>query len=94
MINSTLKQKTIKGISWSLIDRFGNQFIKVIIYVILARLLTPEDFGLIGIMMVTLVFAQVFITGGFGEAFIQKKEVTDLDACTVFYTNIFVSIII
>jgi teichuronic acid exporter len=94
LINSTLKQKTIKGISWSLIDRFGNQFIKVIIYVILARLLTPEDFGLIGIMMVTLVFAQVFITGGFGEAFIQKKEVTDLDACTVFYTNIFVSIII
>ena len=94
MINSTLKQKTIKGISWNLIDRFGNQFIKLIISVILARLLTPEDFGLIGIIMITFALSQVFITGGFGEAFIQKKEVTDLDACTVFYTNVFVSIMI
>lgn len=88
----SLKQKAVKGVSWNLIERFGLQAIKFVLAVILARLLTPADFGLIGMITVFFAVAQVFIQGGFGQAYIQKKEVTDLDASTVFYTNLVISV--
>jgi len=89
-----LKQKAIKGILWNVADRFSQQSIRFVILIILARLLLPKDFGLIGMITVFFAFAQVFIDSGFGIAYIQKKEVTDDDANTVFYTNLFISIIL
>jgi O-antigen/teichoic acid export membrane protein len=93
-MSSSLKQKTVKGISWNLIERFGIQIIKLMLGIILARLLTPEDFGLIGMITVFFAIANVFISSGFGQAYIQKKNVTDVDANTVFFTNLVISLVI
>lgn len=88
---STLKEKAIKGISWNLLERFGVQGTTVILGIILARLLSPKDFGLIAMITVFFTIAEVFIRSGFGEAYVQKKAVTSLDASTIFYTNLTIS---
>jgi O-antigen/teichoic acid export membrane protein len=89
-----MKNKVIKGVTWNLIERFGIQAIKFIVGIVLARLLSPEEFGIIGIMIVFFLIAEVFIDSGFGLAYIQKKEVSDEDANTVFYTNLLISIVL
>ena len=89
-----LKQKSINGVIWNLTEKVGKQFIKIVLGVILARLLTPADYGLIGMITVFFAISMVFIDSGFGLAYIQKKEVTDVDASTIFYFNLFVSSLI
>jgi O-antigen/teichoic acid export membrane protein len=91
---SSMKDKAIKGISWNLIERIGRYGIKFILGIILARLLTPKDYGLIGMITVFIAIAEVFIAGGFGDAYVQKKKVNNVDANTVFYTNLTVSILL
>jgi O-antigen/teichoic acid export membrane protein len=91
---SELQQKTVTGIVWSLLERFGIYFIKFIMGVVLARLLTPADFGLIGMITVFFAVAEVFVNSGFGMAYVQKKQVYNVDADTVFYTNLLFSLIL
>ncbi len=91
---SSLKQKSIDGIIWNLIEKFGIQFTKLILGVILARLLTPADYGLIGMITVFFVVANVFINSGFGLAYVQKKDANETDASTIFFFNLFISIIL
>ena len=90
----SLKQKSVIGIAWNLAERFGLYLIKFVIGIILARLLSPKDFGLIGMVFVFFAVAEVFIHGGFGQAYVQKKHATDLDANTIFYTNLFISVLL
>ena len=66
----SLKQKSINGVIWNLIEKIGVQLIKLILGVILARLLTPEDYGLVGMVTVFFAIAMVFIDSGFGMAYI------------------------
>ena len=91
---SAIKEKAVKGVTWTLIERFGINGMRFVLGIILARLLTPEDYGLIGMITVFFVVAQVFIESGFGSAYIQKKKVTDADANTVFYTNLSISVML
>ncbi len=93
-MSSTLREKVVKGVSWNLIEQFGVQGMTFVLGIILARLLTPEDFGLIGMIMVFFIIAEVFIKSGFGEAYVQKQVVTQIDANTVFYTNLVVSVLL
>lgn len=88
---SSLKQKSIDGVIWTLTEKFGIQLIKLVLGVILARLLTPADYGLIGMITVFFAISKVFITSGFGLAYIQKKNANDEDASTIFYFNLVVS---
>jgi len=88
---SSLKEKAVKGVTWTLIERFGIYGMKFILGIILARLLMPKDFGLIGIITVFFIVSHVFIESGFGHAYIQKKEADEVDASTIFYFNLFVS---
>ena len=88
----SLKQKSVKGVAWNLTELIGRQGINLVLGVILARLLTPADYGLIGMITVFFAVAQVVVTGGFGQAYIQKKQVNDLDANTVFFTNLVFSV--
>lgn len=92
MVN--LKQKSIDGIIWNLIEKFGIQLVKLILGVVLARLLTPADYGLIGMITVFFVIANVFIDSGFGLAYIQKKDANEKDASTIFFFNLFISILL
>jgi len=86
-----LQRQTTRGVIWHLLEKVGLQATRFIVTVILARLLTPADFGLIGMIMVLFAIAQVFVEAGLGSAYIQKKEVTAIDANTVFFTNLMVS---
>lgn len=89
----SLKQQTISGITWSFIDNSFTQVITFVVGIILARLLTPAEFGLIGMITIFIAVAQSFVDSGFSQALIRKKDCSDKDYNTVFYFNIGVSII-
>jgi O-antigen/teichoic acid export membrane protein len=73
---------------WAFLERLSIQIIQFLVGVILARILTPEDFGVVSIVMALLIIIQNLIDGGFSQALIQKKERTNTDLSTVFYFNI------
>ena len=88
MTNSTsLKGLASKGILWTTLDKFIVQAGKFAIGIILARILLPEDFGLIGMLSIFLVISNVFITSGMGAGLIQHQNRTDVDFSTVFVFN-------
>lgn len=88
----SLKHKTVSGMFWNSIQRFGTMSISFISNIVLARLLVPEDFGYIGMLMFFIAISESFIDSGFATALIQKKNPTQEDYSTIFYWNIFLSI--
>lgn len=84
----SLKQKTVSGLLWSFIDQFANQGISFIVGILLARLLSPREFGLIGMITVFVAVSESFINSGFSNALIRKKDATNTDYSTVFYFNL------
>lgn len=93
MAESNLKNKAVRGIAWNAFEKVGVYSISFIIGVILARILMPADYGLIGMLTIFFAFSELFVRSGFSEALIQKKERTDVDYSTVFYFNVVVAII-
>jgi len=85
---SSLKQKTVSGFTWSFIDNFANQGIQFIVGIILARLLTPDEFGLIGMITIFIAISQSFIDSGFSSALIRKNNCNENDYSTVFLYNL------
>ncbi|WP_446787892.1 MOP flippase family protein [Macellibacteroides fermentans] len=85
---SSLKNKTVHGIMWSAIDNFSSQGITFIVGIILARLLSPEEFGLIGMLTIFIAVSESFINSGFSQALIRKKDCSETDYSTVFYFNL------
>lgn len=90
---SSLKDKTAKGFIWSSIDRFSGQAIQFVFSILIARLLMPEDYGVVAMLGVFLAVSQTFIDSGFGTALIRKVDRTEEDFSTVFYFNIIVAIL-
>lgn len=91
MSEQSLKQKTTVGVIWSVLEHSSVQIIQFVLQIILARLLFPSDFGLIGMLAIFIVISRLFIDSGFANALIQKKNRTEKDFSTVFYFNIIVS---
>ena len=89
-MTANLRQKTLHALFWSFLERFGQQAIQFVISIILARLLLPEQFGLIAMLTIFMAIAQSFINSGFGQALIQKQDATHVDECSIFYFNILV----
>jgi O-antigen/teichoic acid export membrane protein len=87
----TLKQKTVSGLTWSFIDNFSNQGISFIVGIVLARILSPAEFGLIGMITIFIAISQSLIDSGFSQALIRKKDCTETDYSTTFYFNVFVA---
>ena len=85
-----LKQKTVTGIIWSFIDTLADQGITFISGIILARILSPEEFGLIGMITVFIAISQSFINSGFSNALIRKNNCSQVDYSTVFFFNLIV----
>ena len=73
---------------WTALQKYSSMFIQFISGIILARLLTPYDYGCIGMLSIFMVLADAFIDGGFGSALIQKKQPTQNDYSTIFYWNL------
>jgi len=91
-LTASLKTKTIHALSWSFIETIGLQGTHFIIGVILARLLLPEQFGLIAMLSIFMAVAQSLLDSGFGSALIQKQDITQTDLSSVFYFNILIGI--
>lgn len=89
----SLKQKTLSGLLWSFVDTMAGQGITFVVGIILARLLTPREFGLIGMLTVFIAVSQSFIDSGFSNALIRKKDCSNADYSTVFYFNLAVGIL-
>ncbi len=84
----SLKEKSLKGLLWDFIGRIGLQGVGFFVSIILARILAPEDFGLLAIITVLINLASVFLDFGFSTALIQQSEVNDLHYSSVFYINV------
>ncbi|WP_107942068.1 lipopolysaccharide biosynthesis protein [Metasolibacillus fluoroglycofenilyticus] len=91
MSKSTLKNKIITGIFWKLLENSSVQIITFIIQLILARLLLPEEFGIIALTLSFIVIANVFINTGFTSALIQKEEISNIEKSTIFWVNLTIS---
>lgn len=84
----SLKQKAAAGMVWTALQKYSKMVIQFISGIILARLLTPYDYGCIGMLSIFMVLAEAFIDGGFGSALIQKKRPTQVDYSTIFWWNV------
>lgn len=91
---NNLKQKAAAGMIWTALQKYSTMFITFISGIILARLLTPYDYGCIGMLSIFMVLAEAFIDGGFGSALIQKKNPTQEDYSTIFWFNIGMSVLL
>ena len=93
-MSDSLKQKTVKGVVWSTLERFSVQAIQFFVMIIMARMLTPDDYGLVGMLAIFLAVSQSLIDSGFSQALIRKQTRTEVDNSTVFYFNVVVGIVL
>ena len=93
MATDSLKQKTTKGLFWSSVERFSNQGMSFFFSVILARLLSPSDYGIIAMVTIFFAVAQSFVDSGFSNALVRKTDRREEDLSTCFYFNIGVGIV-
>src|SRR5665647_482285 len=89
-----LKKKMVSALTWTMVDRFGQQAVQFVIGLILAHLLSPTDFGLLGMVMVFAGLSYVLVESGFGQALIRKQDANETDFNTIFYFNIFTSLLL
>ena len=91
-MGESVKRQTIKGVFWSVLEKMSTYLVTFVINVIMARLLTPADYGIVGIIAVFVSFSQLFIDGGFTTALIAKSDRDETDYRTVFVFNFICSI--
>lgn len=92
-MEQNLKSKTLTGIVWSSIERFSLGTAQFVINIIMARLLVPSDYGMIGMLAIFLQISQAFVDSGFTNALIQRKDRTETDFSTAFYFNVVIAFI-
>lgn len=90
----SLKEKAVRGMFWSSVERFSVQGIQFVVLVVMARLLTPADYGLVGMLAIFLAVSQSLVDSGFSQALIRKQDRTETDNSTVFYFNIAVGLVL
>lgn len=92
-MSHNLKQKTTSSLKWSAIERLATQLVQLIVMLVLARILGPHAFGLIGMLAVFIAVSQVFVDSGLSSALIRKLDRSELDYSTAFYFNIGIALI-
>ena len=93
-MSEVFKHQAVKGVVWSAIERFSVQGIQFVLSLVIARLVSPSDFGLIAMLGIFMAVAQTFVDSGFSNALIQKKDRTEADFSTIFYFNILVAVFV
>ena len=94
MAVDSLKNKVVKGMSWSAVENIIRMGLTFVVSIILARLLSPEEYGLIGILTIFISIFNAIVDSGFTNVLIRKQNSTDTDYSTVFYTNFVLSIVL
>lgn len=92
-MHNYIDNQAVKSVIWSAVERFSVQAIQLILTIILARLISPAEFGLIAMLGIFMQVAQSFVDSGFSNALIQKKNRSEIDFSTVFYFNCVISIV-
>ncbi len=92
--NGSLKAKTLSGVIWKFGERVSAQAVNFIVSIILARLLLPDDYGLIALVTVFITICNKIVVSGFATSLIQKKDADNLDFSTVFYFSLAVAVVL
>jgi O-antigen/teichoic acid export membrane protein len=82
------RQEVASGLGWTLIGTWGRQAIDLVVFLVLARLLMPEDFGLVALAMVFVLFAQLVVDQGMGDALVQRRQITPIQVDTAFWVAV------
>ena len=93
-MTKSLSDQSMDGLFWLLIDKIGSSTVNFAITIILARLLTPEDFGLVAMVLIFFELSSTFIESGFFPALVREKEITEKDKTTTFTFNLISAIIV
>lgn len=88
----SLKSQTISGVLWGSVGKVGILLVQFVLLIILGRILSPYDYGVIGILSFFTLLSNVIIESGFGQALIRREKVTDLELSSVFYLNLFLGV--
>lgn len=88
MSETNMKSKVLSGLFWKVMENGGTQGIQFIVSIILAKLLTPEEYGVVGLITIFITIANVFVQNGFNTALVQKKNADDVDFSSVFYLSL------
>lgn len=94
MSEESLKNKTVKGVAWSGLDNVTQMGVTFLVSIVLARLLSPDDYGLLGIIAIFTAICDTLINGGFTSALIRKNDPSDDDYNTVFIANLLMSLLL
>lgn len=89
-----MKNKVVNGFFWKFGEQVSSQLVSFILSIILARLLTPNDYGVVALVNIFILIANVFVTSGFGTALIQKEDSDETDFSTIFYLSELMSILV
>ena len=92
-MSESLKEKAVKGVGWSFIDNIANQGITFLVGIILARILSPAEFGILGMITIFIAISNSIIDSGFSNALIRKTDAKRIDYNTVFLFNLAVSVL-
>lgn len=93
-MNNTLKEQTISALFWNFMDKGGQQILQFVFLFVLARLLSPRESGLIGLLSIFVAIANILQESGFSSALIRKQDADEKDYSSIFYFNITISILI
>ena len=93
-MSQSLRDKTVKGMGWSALENVTRLGVTFVVSIVLARLLSPEEYGLIGILTIFIAIFNAIVDSGFTNALIRKQDATDTDYSTVFYTNLVLSVVL
>ena len=93
-MSESLKDKTVKGVAWSGIDNVVQMGVSFVVSIVLARLLSPDDYGLLGIIAIFTAICSALIDGGLSNALIRKQNASDDDYNTIFIVNMIMSLLL
>ena len=91
MKSQDTKAKVIYSLMWKFFERGGTQGIQLVVQILLARLLLPEDYGVIAVVTTFIVIANVFVQSGLNTALVQKKDADEVDFSSIFYLSLFIA---
>ena len=93
ILADSLKSVTLRALKWTFLETIASRGVQFVVGIVLARLLFPEQFGLIAMLTIFIAVAQCFLDSGFGPALIQKRQISQADKCSIFYFNIAVGMV-
>lgn len=89
-----IKERSLSGVKWNAIGQFSTQVIRFVLGIVIARLLSPDDYGVVGMLAIFMAIAQNFVDSGFANALIRKIDRTEIDCSTVFYFNLVIALLL